>query len=135
VPGEVWGSLDTTQLTWLRDDLEAHRTQPTLMFVHHHAWPLGIAWLDNIHLHNGEALLELLQHYANVRWIICGHVHLDQTSQRHGLTMFTTPSTCFQFSKVSPQPRALPGPPGFRLIDVKGTTLATRVLHLHHDTI
>jgi Icc protein len=135
VPGEAWGHLDTAQLAWLRDDLEAHHSQPVLLFVHHHPWPLGIAWLDNLHLRNGEALLDLLHHHAHVRWIICGHVHLDQTSQHNGLTILTTPSTCFQFSKVSQRHRTLPGPPGLRLVDVKGATLSTRVLHLHHDSI
>jgi 3',5'-cyclic-AMP phosphodiesterase len=131
-PGNVWGHLDTAQLAWLRDNIEAHRAQPTVVFVHHHPWPLGIAWLDTLHLRNGNALLELLHHYANVRWIICGHVHLDQESQHHGLTMLTTPSTCFQFSKVSQHHKSLPGPPGLRLVDVKGLVLSTRVLHLHH---
>ena len=69
--------------------------------------------------------------YANVRWVICGHVHLDQNIQRNGLTMLTTPSTGFQISKLSQTRKILSGPPGFRLVRVKGLELSTRVLHLH----
>ncbi|MEE8287078.1 MAG: metallophosphoesterase [Gammaproteobacteria bacterium] len=130
-PGASWGYLEAPQLVWLRDDLETHRGRPTLVFVHHHPWALGIEWLDQMHLRNGDELWQLLQAHADVRWVICGHVHLDQAIQRDGLTMLTTPSTGFQISKLSQTRKILPGPPGFRLVRVKGLELSTRVLHLH----
>jgi Icc protein len=130
-PGAPGGCLDSLQLTWLRQDLDASRGQPTLVFVHHHPWPLGLAWIDAMLLHNGEELLRLLQTYPEVRWVICGHVHIDQVMQRDGVTVMTTPSTCVQLSKVSQTPKMFPGPPGFRLIQVKGLALSTRVFSLH----
>jgi hypothetical protein len=60
-------------------------------------------------------------------------VHLDQAIQSGPLTMLTTPSTCIQMSKVSQAGKALPGPPGFRVIDVAGGVLSTRVMHLRED--
>jgi Icc protein len=130
-PGAPGGYLDSAQLTWLRQDLEAHRGQPTLVFVHHHPWPLGLAWIDAMSLHNGEELMRLLETYPEVRWVICGHVHTDQVIQRHGVTVMTTPSTCVQVSKISQTPKSFPGPPGFRLVQVKGLALSTRVFHLY----
>ena len=130
-PGVAGGYVDATQLSWLRHDLETHRDQPTLVFVHHHPWPLGIAWIDAMHLHNGEEMIQVLRVYPEVRWVVCGHVHTDQVIQRDGITMLTTPSTCVQLSKVSQTPKMFPGPPGFRLIQVKGLALSTRVFHLH----
>ena len=130
-PGAAGGYVDATQLSWLRYDLETHRDQPTLVFVHHHPWPLGIAWIDAMHLHNGEEVIQVLRAYPEVRWVVCGHVHTDQVIQRDGITMLTTPSTCVQLSKVSQTPKMFPGPPGFRLIQVKGLALSTRVFHLH----
>ena len=130
-PGAPGGHLDPVQLTWLRQDLETYRDQPTLVFVHHHPWPLGLAWIDAMPLHNGEELMRLLQMYPAVRWVICGHVHTDQVMQRDGITVMTTPSTCVQLSKVSQTPKILPGPPGFRLVQVKGLALSTRVFYLH----
>ena len=60
---------------------------------------------------------------------------LDTTHHysRQGLTMLTTPATCFQVSKVSQTFKTLPGPPGFRLVWIKGGEFSTRVLHLHGD--
>jgi Icc protein len=132
-PGQAAGFLDPAQLSWLRDDLVQHRDRSTLVFVHHHPWPLGLAWLDTMTVRNGEELMGMLGEHPQVRWVVCGHVHLDQAIQRGGLTMLTTPSTGVQISKVAQAAKALPGPPAFRIIDVVGEELSTRVVHLRAD--
>ena len=129
--GQPGGVLDAPQLTWLRDDLVQHLNEPTVIFVHHHPWPLGLQWIDTMSLRNGEELIDVLQGHPDLRWIICGHVHLDQAIQRRGLTMLTTPSTCVQLSKLSQARKMLPGPPAFRIVDVAGDQLSTRVLYVH----
>jgi 3',5'-cyclic-AMP phosphodiesterase len=130
-PGQAAGLLEAAQLQWLRDDLARHRGRPTILFVHHHPWPLGLQWIDTMPLRNGDELIGVLLEHPDVRWIVCGHVHLDQATQRGPLTMLTTPSTCVQLSKVSQAGKILPGPPAFRIVDVAGDELATRVVHLH----
>jgi Icc protein len=134
-PGKDGGFLDPGQLAWLRDDLKQHREQPTMAFVHHHPWRLGLQWIDTMALRNGEELVTALREHPALHWLICGHVHLDQAIQRAGITMLTTPSTCIQLSKVSQGVRVLPGPPAFRIIDVAGDQLSTRVVHLHGATV
>ena len=133
--GQPWGFLDAGQLAWLAADLEAHRGRPTVLFVHHHLWPLGLAWLDEMPLRNGDEVTRLLARFPDVRWVVCGHVHQDHTAQRGALTMLTTPATSVQISKLSQTRRMLGGPPGFRLVRVKGPELASRVLHLHGDGV
>jgi Icc protein len=133
VPGQAWGELDAAQLTWLDAELRTHAGRPSVVFVHHHPWPLGLAWMDSMPLRNGDALVAVLARHPAVRWIVCGHVHLDQHLQRDGLSMLTTPSTCFQVSKLSQTRKILPGPPGFRLVEVDGAVLSTRVVHLHGE--
>lgn len=132
-PGQAAGLLDPGQLAWLDRDLAQQRGRPSVVFVHHHPWPLGLRWIDTMRLRNGEQLAALLRGHDHVRWLICGHVHLDQVMQRSGLTLLTTPSTCIQVSKVSQVMKTLPGPPAFRVIDAEGDELSTRVLHLHGD--
>ncbi len=134
-PGQPGGLLDAEQLMWLREDLKQHRHQPTIVFVHHHPWRLGLQWIDTMSLRNGEELIAALHGHPDLRWLICGHVHLDQTIQRGGITMLTTPSTCLQLSKVSQAGKMLPGPPGFRIVDVAGDQLSTRVVHLYGPTV
>lgn len=129
--GQAGGFLEGGQLEWLRRDLQGHRDQPAIVFVHHHPWPLGLEWIDGMRLRNGDELIAALHEHGRVRWLICGHVHLDQAVQRGNLTMLTTPSTCLQLSRVSQAAKALPGPPAFRIVDVSGDQLSTRVVQLH----
>jgi len=127
-PGKASGALDAAQLAWLDRDLSAHRGALTVIFVHHHPWPLGLAWIDTMPLENGEELMTLLARHPQVRWVIGGHVHLDQVIERGGLTFLTTPSTCVQLSKTLPGPAYGGEPPGFRVVDVAGGRLSTRVI-------
>src|SRR6266404_2113199 len=129
-PGHADGVLDPAQLAWLARDLAAHRDTPTIVFVHHHPWPLGHAWMDTMTLRNGGELMAMLARQAQVRWLIGGHVHSEQLIQRGGLTMLTTPSTCIQLSKVSGPAHFDPGPPGFRVVDVEDGRLSTFVVHV-----
>jgi hypothetical protein len=66
-----------------------HDREPTLVFVHHHPWPLGLQWIDGMSLRNGDDLTAILAEHPDVRWIICGHVHLDHAAQRHRPGSFT----------------------------------------------
>lgn len=130
VPGLAGGRLSASQLAWLRADLDAARGRPTLVFVHHPPWPVGLAWIDAARLENGDELMAVLGDHAAVRAVVSGHVHTDSLVQRDGLTLLTTPSTGVQLSKVSQTPKLLPGPPGFRLFRIQGDALTTRVFHL-----
>ena len=50
--------------------------------------------------------------------------------------MLTTPSTCYQARKLTQErKKPLAGPPGFRLIWVKGADVSTRVIHLHGEEV
>jgi 3',5'-cyclic AMP phosphodiesterase CpdA len=133
VPGEPGGCIDAVQLAWLQADLTQHAEQPTIVFVHHHPWPIGVQWMDAMGLKNADEVEAVLRSHSQVRWIICGHVHQDHQTERSGLTQLTTSSTCFQLSKVSQTPKSFPGPPSFRLVHVQGNSLSTRVIHLHHS--
>ncbi len=134
-PGQASGALDAAQLAWLESDLAAHRGTPTVAFVHHHPWPVNHRWIDTMMLREGDALTSRLRAHGNVAALICGHVHMDHQVLRGGLTMLTTPSTCIQLIKTSHEARMLPGPPAFRIVDLDGDTLATRVVHLHDDAM
>ncbi|WP_089718186.1 metallophosphoesterase [Candidatus Entotheonella palauensis] len=133
VPGEPGGSIDAVQLEWLRADLARHADRATVVFVHHHLWPIGVRWMDGMRLKNADELEALLRSHPQLQWVICGHVHQDQHIERDGLTQLTSAATSFQISKVSQTPKLFTGPPSFRLVHVKGDSLSTRVIHLHHD--
>ncbi len=128
VPGSPRGRLRPAQLAWLQRDLHGHSERPTMVFLHHPPWPVGLAWIDAMGLENGEALIDVLRRHPGARTIVAGHVHTDTVIQREGFTVLTTPATSVQLSKVSQTPKLLAGPPGFRTFRLDGGTITTRVL-------
>ena len=129
VIGETVGRLGEQQQSWLEHDLHHHRHLSTMVFVHHQPWPVGHA-MDKIALENGERLMDSLTAHPQVRWVFCGHVHMDHHIEQNGLTLVSTPSTCFQVNKSSDKFGWVPGPPAFRLVHVGGERIATRVIQL-----
>src|SRR6267143_1454303 len=71
-------ALNRAQLAWLERDLAAHRDVPAIVFVHHHPWPLGHAWMDTMPLRNGGDVMAMLGRHHHVKWVIGGHVHSEQ---------------------------------------------------------
>lgn len=69
-----WGSIflnqiSDTQLDWLRQDLEAHKSaKATVVLVHHPHWYVWSNW-SRVH--------DVLKEY-NVKAVIAGHYHYDQ---------------------------------------------------------
>ncbi len=127
-----WGEGYLTQqdLSQLETILESS-DKPTMLVLHHHVLPTGIAWLDQIRVQNSAQLLQLLDGYPQVQIVLTGHVHLASHQTRHDTHFYTTPSTCLQVipSEVTPaQDLQLPG---YRLItldpDGSHTTVVRRV--------
>ena len=132
-PGRPGGYIDEGQRSWLQADLDAHRDYPTFVFMHHHPWHIDIEWMDVHNLRNGDEVVDLFREHGGVHWMICGHVHQDQEIRRGNLTQLTSPSTCFQISKVSQSMQVYGGPPGFRVVTVKGQQLSSKVLYLYDE--
>ncbi|APX12863.1 phosphodiesterase [Tateyamaria omphalii] len=69
------GAFCALRRDWLRVELE--RTQaPVTLFMHHPPFPVGIAAMDHIMLHEAEAFHEVIApHTARIRHLFFGHVH------------------------------------------------------------
>ena len=127
--GEIAGRLGDQQQVWLDKDLHHHRHLSTLVFVHHQPWPVGHG-MDKTALEDGGRLMDSLGTQPQVRWVFCGHVHMDHHIEQNGLTLVSTPSTCFQVNKGSDTFNWVPGPPAFRLVHVDGERISTRIIQL-----
>src|SRR5262249_48158579 len=99
-PGQKPGRLGAEQLDWLRDRLPEAAGRHAVIAVHHHAVPIGLERLDVQMLLDAEALWETIRDAGNVCGVLCGHVHLQHEEVRDGVPIVTTPSTCFQSSKL-----------------------------------
>ncbi len=74
VEGQVWGELDRAQLAWLVDLLHQNDERPTLIFLHHPPFRVGMG-MDAIYCQNGPELERELAQFSSIERVICGHHH------------------------------------------------------------
>lgn len=117
-PGHVAGLLSQSELIRLAQSLDCYPDKNTLIFLHHHPVPVGSTWLDNLGLLNAQDLFAIIDQHAQVRGLVCGHVHQAFETQRQGVKILASPSTCIQFASNS-QTFALSNQnPGYRWIEL-----------------
>ncbi len=75
VIGKPYGLMCQERLTWLEQQLLVDPERPTLVFMHHPPFETGIEHMDVQNCRNGGALGELVRQHAQVKYILCGHVH------------------------------------------------------------
>ncbi len=75
VDGKPFGRLEEGQLDWLSRTLDADRSKPTLVMLHHPPFKTGIGHMDWSMLRDGEALGRIIGKHPNVERVLCGHVH------------------------------------------------------------
>jgi len=112
------GSVTPIELRRLRDRLARTDARHVIVFGHHPALPFGTTWLDKSCIGNGMELLAVLGADPRVRAYVCGHVHHANTSSHNGITLFTTPSTCFQFVPGTQRFSVDTTPPGWRWLEL-----------------
>lgn len=114
IPGTVPGELDAVQLEQLERALASAGERHVLLCFHHHPVPVGCRWLDPIGLRNAEALFAVTDRFSNLRCMLWGHVHQEVDSQRNGVRLLASPSTCVQFAPGSADFQVSHEAPGYR---------------------
>jgi 3',5'-cyclic-AMP phosphodiesterase len=134
-PGRHGGAFCTARRDWLRGVLEANRTMPTLVFMHHPPVVSGIGWMDPA---PGEAWIRNLEAafagMDQVQAIHCGHLHRPLATSFCGIPLNVTPAVAplvsldlRPISGEHPDARALitTEPPTYALHHWDGTRVAT----------
>jgi Icc protein len=120
IPGEDGGHLDREQLRRLQDSLAARPDDPALICLHHHPVPIGSAWMDTMALDNPEAFFGIIDRHPQVRAVLWGHIHQEFSTNRKGVRLLGSPSTCVQFLPGSTEFALDSRPPGFRWLELHG---------------
>jgi Icc protein len=100
-PGRSAGHLGTEELALLEEVLSRHPAPHALIALHHHPVPVGSPWLDELGLQDSDALFDVLCEHAQVRGLICGHVHQPFEAERSGIRILSAPATCVQFEPAT----------------------------------
>ena len=112
---EVGGHLTTSDLQTFEEKI-AQSQHYSLVATHHPPHPIGVTWLDNHRIDNGQELLDLCAGNKQVRALVCGHVHQASEKTHDSLDLMTTPSTCWQFGEQSTTFQLSDRSPGWRWI-------------------
>jgi 3',5'-cyclic-AMP phosphodiesterase len=98
-PKHTEGLLSQQELERLSDLLESWSGQ-VLIFLHHHLEDPAVVYNGkDISLINSLDFFDIcLPHQQKIKAIVSGHVHAEYEMQYKGLTLLTTPSTCYEFA-------------------------------------
>lgn len=116
--GSEKGRLAQTELDFLESCLKEKSHLLTLIALHHNCLPTNSAWLDTMQIENSDEFLNIVARYPNVKVITNGHIHQEMDEKWGDISVFGTPSTCFQFSLNSTHFKMDRLPPGYRIIDL-----------------
>jgi Icc protein len=131
-PGREDGRLDAGAIAWLDARLAEAPSTPTIVAMHHPPFLIGMPALDRIGLHEDDrrALGGLLDRFAHVRRVVCGHVHLAAAGQAGRCSALTCPSTWRMRPRLEPTDEQLvftEQPAGFALHALIGPALVSHV--------
>jgi len=96
ITGKVAGEVTPDDIDWLCKRLSAC-DKPALIALHHHVVPVNSAWIDNHMVENSERFWQYMAAFEHLKVIISGHIHQEQVRHRQDVTVYSTPSTCYQF--------------------------------------
>lgn len=117
-PGSVEGYLNPSQLSYLRQCLQAYPEHEAIVVLHHHPLSLGSLWLDNLGLKNADEFWNIVSQYPKMNTILFGHVHQEYEQMINGVLCYSTPSTCVQFKGKQDEFKLEKLPPAYRWINL-----------------
>jgi Icc protein len=119
VPGYAHGRIDDGELARLDRTLAQHSKGNVIVCLHHHPVAMESRWLDQVGLGNADDFFAVLDRHAHVRAVLWGHVHQHYESERNGVRLLSTPSTCAQFVPRSDGFAIDRRPPGYRWLELR----------------
>jgi len=96
VPGHSGGEICRTRAAWLEQRLAEAGAKPTIIFMHHPPVRCGVPETDIDGFEGAERLGDIVEKYANIERIICGHIHLPAHVRWRGTVVSTAPSVSMQ---------------------------------------
>lgn len=133
VPNSPAGHIPAEQLHWLDRTLAAS-DRPAVVALHHPPIPIGIRFLDDMGLDNGDELRAVLEKHDTVGRVLAGHIHRTIIGGFAGATL-TVASSLYRQSALSLTGDQPPGylhePPGV-LLHLLSDSASTRGNWLTH---
>lgn len=91
------GQLQQQELDLLDELLESNKDKQVLVCLHHPPVEIGSEWMDSMRLKNSDDFFAILDKYQHIKAVMWGHIHQEFNSERNGVRLMASPSTCVQF--------------------------------------
>lgn len=131
IPQQNRGHLSKEQLDFLHRSLIESPDLSTLVFLHHPPVAIGSSWMDAMGLDNAAGLFAVLDLYPQVRGVVWGHAHQEFHTERQGVQLLGSPSTCVQFVPGSEYFQLDQQGPGYRwLVLLPSGQIETQVYYV-----
>lgn len=101
---------------------------PSIIFMHHHASPVGSRWLDEFIAEGVQEFWDIVS-TRNILGMFCGHTHLTYEKVICGVPVFGLRSTSYSFA-LQDVPLACLTPPHYRLITLQNGQLTTQLFEV-----
>ncbi|MFA5983431.1 MAG: 3',5'-cyclic-AMP phosphodiesterase [Methylococcaceae bacterium] len=136
LPDSPCGQLPEDEIQFLLHCLKSHPTHHAIIALHHHSIPTQSKWMDEMIISNHQQFWELIGQYPNIKAVTCGHIHQTLQEIHNGVQVWGTPSTCFQFTPLSPEFSLDDKAPGYRVIQLNvDGSCNTRINRLPHKLV
>lgn len=128
------GQLQQEELDLLDKLLRENLDKYLLICLHHPPVEIGSAWMDSMRLNNAQEFFAILDKYNHIKAVIWGHVHQEFKTERNGVHLMATPSTCVQFIPGSNEYCADDLTAGYRYLKLYNTgVIETNTRRLNKD--
>ena len=118
LPDQPEGFISKDQMHQLEKYMDNLAHKNILVTMHHSPVAVNSLWVDKHRIANHSLLHKLLATHGKVRAVINGHIHQEHQADWDGITVYATPSTCFQFKPKVTDFALDDRPPAYRWIDL-----------------
>ena len=118
IAGETGGEICAARETWFADALQSGDGRPTLVFMHHPPFRIGVPAMDLMMCKTASSFADLIARHPEIERIATGHYHRPIVARWAGTIGFVAPSTAHQVVldlRESEPTRWAFEPPGFAL--------------------
>ena len=93
LPGKPYGRISEVSVAGLKNVLQRDAGRPRLLAIHHQPLVSGSPWIDKYRLFEPDALLQIVDHYTDIKAVVWGHIHQVFEALRNGTVMLGSPSS------------------------------------------
>lgn len=116
VAGQDGGAICGEREAWLADRLREGRGRPTLIFMHHPPFRVGVDGMDIMPCRVSPDFVELIARHPEIERVVCGHYHRPIQLRFAGTIGYVAPGTAHQVAldlRPGEENRFIMEPPAF----------------------